>query len=939
MASSIPAARADNGDENTGGLYKLTDNLLTCTGSLQQLKLLMEFQLKPLPTAHLLSMPTVTRFLNTAFKIDNPLVSFIQKHPVFFLMRVARLPEPVITDHQSAKTSTGILSEVVNVLNTAIRKPHESPAAKDNDYLDNRAILAMITEYIHHVTSRTPSGIPPTPPMGISHLPCVEQILHETHRQYWNLTLPESLFIDIGEVASPLQTWLILSYCKKLQLAPPPLFPPVDELARRLVTGHHELFVPLSTSLETYITMPVSKQRAFEIYSVFAKSKNIVDGTPILAFTDTELTTFTPELLFLYDFVIESLCKNQAYGCSRNAIEHFIKKGIDFMAELGAFIEKTCGYRSTVSLSNVRAVKARLASCGLSKEACEDFRAMILMTPHETTPKWENFTDFLEMVNQLTLYGFYFYECLNQYSPTSISLAKIQNILNRVDAEQSDRALWRTPLIGSFPFPWKLNNVLAFFKPSTPVATLQKIYKAIPSYLMRSLFEIAANKSWGNIALAESAPLTDIQTAEPDQGPVSAQVIAKYCSRLQISATDYDAAIVSSPGFAAEFIKTKLYPILSEVLRNTSKKNRSLFQIRWLIVFAAEDARDLAPIRRSLALAYFQIMDILEEKHSPESFYNLLDYLQETFRCIRQVIPEATCPQEFLQYLFTFQNIPIAASFIQTSMTFVDDLKNGIPGILDLVSLGAAFYNMKLLYDSTLDTVEIPTEEGQPIVVSMFVFKSTIRVLEKLLQEAVIALTQTSEPMYAAHIRLMQHLTYMQKIAGHEIMTTQLPSVFHEIHEGYLQCFKRFKRLMLHVTGSCCYSLTRYFGFLYQPPLIPDTIVQKILNFNDKTDTTDDILKSLSQPVRQGPLSAENESSSRLSKNNVELLQKLYDDFRTASTNNNPTSIKLEYSGNYNETQVSVDWSTYNLVTYTAPDDTLKFTPVNTEALDRMFAE
>ncbi|AJE29719.1 ORF63 [macacine gammaherpesvirus 12] len=935
----LPENQMGNGWENGGGLEELTDNLLACTGSLQQLKLLMEFQLKPLPTANLLSMSTVTRFLNTAVKIDNPLAPFIQKHSVFFLMRVARLSEPISTNGQNAATATGVLSEIVNVLDRAIQRPNDPQASKDGDYIGNRAILTMIAEYIHHVTSHAPSGIPPTPPMGIGHLPCIEQIVHETHRQYWKLAIPESLFIDANSVASPLQTWLILSYCQKLQLTSPPLFPTADELARQLVTGHHELFVPLSTALETYLTMPLSKQRAFEIYSVFAKSKNIVEGTPLLAFTDEALTTFTPELLFLYDFVIEALCKNQTYGCSRNAIEHFIRKGVDFMAELGAFIEKTCGYRSSVSLSNVREVNTRLASCGLSKQACKDFRAMILMTPHETTPNWENFTDFLEMVNQLTLYGFYFYECIDQYSPTSIALSSIQNIINRVDAEQSDRALWRTPLIRSFPFPWKLNNVLAFFKPSTPKAMLQKIYDAIPSYLMRSLFEIAANKAWGNVALAESATLSDIQGTEPHHGPVSPQAIAKYCSRLQVSATDYDAAIVSSPGFAAEFIRTKLYPILSEVLRSTSKKNRSLFQIRWLIVFAAEDAKDLAPVRRSLALAYFQIMDILEERHSPESFYNLLDYLHETLRCIRQIIPDATCPQEFLQYLFTFQNLPIAASFIQTSRTFISDLENGIPGILDLISLGAAFYNMKLMYDSTSDTVEVPTEEGQPLVISMFVFKSTIRILEKLLQEAVIALTQTSEPMYAAHIRLMQHITYVQKIAGHEVMTAQLPSVFHEIHEGYLQCFKRFQRLMLHVTGSCCYSLTRYFGFLYQPPLISNAIVEKILNFNDKTDTTDDILKSLSQPVGQGPIPVDREGGDRLSKTDVELLHNIYSDFQNVSTKNNPTSIKLEYSGNYDETQVSVDWNTYGQVTYLAPDETLKFTPVNTEALHRMFAE
>lgn len=927
--------------DGTDALEKLTKGLSGGGGSVHQTKLLMEFQLRGLPVPALLNNSTTEQFLNTVAQLPTDLSKFIRDYRVFALVRAAYFLEPPSSiDPLEAARALGRLVDILSSQPSQNTAPAQPPTSDDT--LNNCTLLKLLAHYADQIAGFKTPALPPVPPGIIGLFTCVEQMYHACFQKYWAAALPPMWILTYDPPTSPLQDWLIVAYGNKEGLLLPSGIPSEEVLAKTIVTEHHELFVSRSNSTETAVTMPVSKERALAIYRVFAKGEVVAENTPILAFTDVELSTLKPHYLFIYDFIIEALCKSYTYSCTQARLESFLSRGIDFMTDLGQYLDTATSGKQQLTHSQIKEIKYRLLSCGLSASACDVFRTVIMTLPYRPTPNLDNLSTFMGMVHQLTMFGHYFYRCLGSYSPTGLAFTELQKILTRASAEQTERNPWRHPGISDIPLRWKISRALAFFVPPAPINILQRVYAALPSQLMRAIFEISVKTTWGGAVPANLA--RDIDTGPNTQHisstpPPTLKDVETYCQGLRVGDTEYDEDIVRSPLFADAFTKSHLLPILREVLENRLQKNRALFQIRWLIIFAAEAATGLIPARRPLARAYFHIMDILEERHSQDALYNLLDCVQELFTHIRQAVPDAQCPHAFLQSLFVFQFRPFVLKHQQGVTLFLDGLQTSLPPVISLANLGDKLCRLEFEYDSEGDFVRVPVAPPeQPPHVHLSHFKKTIQTIEQATREATVAMTTIAKPIYPAYIRLLQRLEYLNRL-NHHILRIPFPQdALSELQETYLAAFARLTKLAADAANTCSYSLTKYFGVLFQHQLVPTAIVKKLLHFDEAKDTTEAFLQSLAQPVVQGQRQGAAGGSGVLTQKELELLNKINPQFTDAQANI-PPSIKRSYSNKYDVPEVSVDWETYSRSAFEAPDDELRFVPLTLAGLRKLFVE
>lgn len=500
----------------------------------------------------LLNSSTTEQFLNTVAQLPTDLSKFIRDYRVFALVRAAYFLEPPSSiDPLEAARALGRLVDILSSQPPQNTAPAQPPTSDDT--LNNCTLLKLLAHYADRIAGFKTPALPPVPPGIIGLFTCVEQMYHACFQKYWAAALPPMWILTYDPPTSPLQDWLIVAYGNKEGLLLPSGIPSEEVLAKTLVTEHHELFVSRSNSTETAVTMPVSKERALAIYRVFAKGEVVAENTPILAFTDVELSTLKPHYLFIYDFIIEALCKSYTYSCTQARLESFLSRGIDFMTDLGQYLDTATSGKQQLTHSQIKEIKYRLLSCGLSASACDVFRTVIMTLPYRPTPNLANLSTFMGMVHQLTMFGHYFYRCLGSYSPTGLAFTELQKILTRASAEQTERNPWRHPGISDIPLRWKISRALAFFVPPAPINTLQRVYAALPSQLMRAIFEISVKTTWGGAVPANLA--RDIDTGPNTQHisstpPPTLKDVETYCQGLRVGDTEYDEDIVRSPLFA-----------------------------------------------------------------------------------------------------------------------------------------------------------------------------------------------------------------------------------------------------------------------------------------------------------------------------------------------------------------------------------------------------
>lgn len=930
--------------DSVRSLQKITQKINCSDSSLGKLRELIDLEIRTLPIEDLTNLDTIHDFLNILAPSIGEYAKFIHDRPVYFLLRKASFHQQLPLDIMSGQPlqTFETVMETLKIMDSNKQDVHPGGSG-----LDNHNLLSACNLFIKKIKKYTPSDPPPiTMPPLIRFFPCVEEIMYSCYVLHWN-TFPSLHFQQPDwEKQTNLENWLFLSYLyshnfnHNIQN-----MPDRTQIASKLISNDKNLFFPMSTASETFLTLPISKQKAIDILETVTNQSPQTENIPILAFGDVELDTMSMSHLFLYDHIIEALCNYQSFKCSRESVEGFINKATQFIIGLEHSITTIKSNQNEHSLEKINKIRTMFLQCGLTETKCETIRTVLVMTTSKVKIiKWNKFRLFFSHLNFITLFANYFYLCLHQYSPTSISFNSIKDTIALANLDQAPSKAWTHPMASKLLPSSTIRNNLRIFIQLPPEQEIVHIYNHIHSSIMKSMFSIWAKRTWGITKLLQSSVNESVKRDgfSTVTKSVSEAQVNKYCEDLEIGESDYTLDMVKSQYFAQAFIKYKISPILSKILRSNFHKNRALFQLRWLIIFAYDDAVGLYTIRKPMTSAYFQITEIVSQS-SNSPFLNLLDHFQEIFSLIRDIVPDAIFSDNFLTFLFTTQYSPVAQNLVNSLTRFIGESETLSEGLLFILKLSDAFCHTTYTYSPFEQQLEMPIKGSPvPLKINLEVFKTTIKTLEQSCQEAIAAYNQLFNDLNSAYISLGVTLKDVDQTSMHSIQIETDEPKFTAIYELFLKCFKHHQTVLTHVSNSCAYILTQYFHTIFDPDLIPIQTIKKVLEFSDGIDNPQTFLEGFLQPVEAPVPTSNKRSDPLLTVQEILQVKELYDKFPTLdeqeySHNLYKQPIKLNYTDKFDISKIEIDWDTYKNTFYLTQEADSPLTIITAKDLKQAF--
>lgn len=919
-------------------LERVTEKILDANSSLQKIKELVDLELITISIRDLSDPQKVTNFLNTLTNLENEYPAFIQAHPVYFLLKTASFQDAMPLHDTDLLDAIQLITLVIKTfkdLNLV------SPGVTPN-LLSNTNIIAQLSQFISQLKNlKLNLSINVTPPSIIGTFKFIEELTFSFYLAHWHIFPQLSLPPLNPQNQSILEQWLLISYLVTFNIPHNlPKVPNIKPLSKTLLTNNADLFIPISVVTETSLTLPLAKERASEIFLTVNESITNIKNAPILGFRDVDLNTLSIEYLFLYDFIFEGLCNNKVYSCTRPVIEGFLKKCLKFLTNLTNFIQTTSSNKNSLSLSEIESIRLKFTSCGLTQNSCNAFRTMLNISQFNSSISWKNFTTVFQLLDQVTLFAKYFFDCLYKCSPTSISFRATREIIHSAYVEQSSFSSWHANNSMEQTPNWPIPPLLKIFVPKPPEKELTVIFKTMKSNLMRSLFGISVRRNWGLNKIYQMAKNNvDVKSKDISQKTANKKQVQKFCDSLEVGDTEYSLEIVQSQYFAPEFIKTKIIPIMQTILSNNVSKHRILHKMRWLIIFAFDDALGLYQIRRPLSLAYFQLTDIYSQNMTNVSMSNLLDNFQEVNTIIKELVPDAPqLPINFLSHIYQLIYSPIALTQIEAANYFLREADPVLDGLWHMVRVSFILCHTKYNYVSTGKFLELPVADGAGVLkIQLDVFMETIKIIEHSVHEALVILAQMSQDLHKSYVTCLAILEKNQSLINHPLEINVSEPNFEKIRETLLECFKKYRDVLSLVSSSCCYSLTKHFSFLFEPDLIPEITIQKILNFSEDTDNPNMFIDSIQQPLDTSQVEPPTTSWPELTQFDVNTLKEVYHMFPSPDTPSQITpSIKLYYTDTVNVPKITLDWDKFSHSDYIPQEDQqFNFSHITTKSLEQ----
>lgn len=923
-------------------LSKITKNINHSDSQIAKLRELIDLEIKSLDATELSNKQIVLDFLNSLPSDHGEYVQFIQNHFVYFLLKNCTLGEihPLTVHSDKVDEKIVLMTRICEVMANISCDMFQ---CESTGPLSNKNVIMDLQYFLESIPSSQPLVNIAVKDNPIKTFLCVEEIIASFYIAKWNSTPILPIEIQHYSDMSTLEQWTITLYVTSINVKHnlENDIHSVSQLASRLVLEQQDLFVFPTTNTESILSFPFAKTRAKLIFQSYIgdMDSDITDSGPILCIRDKDLKSISTDYFFLYDYIFEALSNNQSYNCSDSIIEDFIDRAVHSLTDLS---EKLISASKMVDSQDVIIERFRnyLIQYGLTDKNCTNFTTIMSLNSSQKLPKWEGFESLLEIVHQLTLLGHYFYMCLGQFSPTSLGFNKIMDTLKLAATEQQPITTWRHMAISTSYFKWNISQMLHFFIPQPPMLTIGKISKGITSEYMRALFWISMKRMW-NIKKQHQ----DVMLLNPpfESQNISEDEVAKYCQQLEIGDGSYNVHIVRNTNFYKKFIELKAYPILQKIFSNGLQKNRSIFHLRWLITFAAEDTVNLQPLRRPLIMLYFQINDIMLHGKFENPFINILDYTQEILEAIRECIPNATLDSDLITYLFLVHYSPSFNILQITIKEFIQETCSIVEGINSLIRVGAAFCHSEFKYDVTSDTIGLNLKDtNKPFIVSLETFKTIVISLRQNCYELIIMLNKLSQELHASYLDLLTIMGEIEMLSKHTIKFDVHGLDFNIVNAHFIKCFTIYHNITNKVIDSCCYSLTKRFSELFESDLIPTEIIDKILNFKEDTDDPSLLLSGLYQPISQNtsnapkdmhipvmPYETNPHQGIQLSKNDIESIRDLVPEFKDMSKkteNRNETMpIKHNFSDSFNNVNIQVNWSMFKRLVYIPSSQKQKF--------------
>ncbi|AJG42990.1 tegument protein U30 [Harp seal herpesvirus] len=911
---------------------KITQRLLDAETSIKKTRELVELEIKSLSLEDLTDSAAISNFLNTLSSTSEDYLKFAYTYPVFFLLRVCSLPKPIHT--------TPSLADYIQLLqrvHQSFQKVSFPPEASPSALISNKSLLASLQQFAEHLKSLTLTATPffvPIPDVFIC-FKWVEELVLLVYTSHWE-TPPSTQAPKLNPSSAPiLELWvysLYLAKCTQGANKPPNL----KDVAKDLVKNNHGVFISLVSSSENLFLLPLAKQQADAIFKVFDDSFDHRAGTPILGFRDEDLKKLNPEYMFLYDFVFEALFNNISHECSPGVVDTFLKKCNKFLNKFSHTIQSATTNKQPFSLKQIEGLRSVFAQHGFTESNCITFHNLLSIAHQNNHRRWPHITPLISSLHHIILFGNFFYQCLARCSPCSISYNFIDGLLRRASIE-AQQAIYLGILS---PFPWTASSALRIFLPLVPEKELTDIALSIPSSFMRSLFEIAAQRDWKLPSLIKqhSSYKSSILTTET----VSLQEVKVFCKQLKIGDSQYPQSLTLHPQFAAEFTKSQVIPILTEIFENRVQKNLALMHIRWLITFAVEDSPGLFLIKRSLTLVYFELAHVFSNLETG-SVYTLLQYVQDLWSTIEATTPNSPpIPVPFLSYVYRLAFTPLAVQHAEAPQLFVQEVSTLLQKTNMLTHLGFVFCHTPYKYNSQLKLMKMPlANTSKHLSVPIETFKSTIEVLEQSLKSSLTLLAQLYRHLNLAYLDCLSTIEKVQEICKHPIKIDTANPNFNLIKDSYLQCIKRYHAIVSQSSQSCCFNLTSHFEFLFQPDMLPIETAQQILAFSESTDNPEVFLQSIEQPLDADPPAVLPTTGISFTLEDLAALKELVESFPTPS---NPAvknhSIKLYYTDTYDVARPQIDWEKHSSGVFVPKEDQAdRFTHITIKQLEQLIVD
>lgn len=928
--------------ENKKALSKVTKNLLNADNPLAKLRELIDLEMKMIDWTELENKNTVTDFLNSLPANQGEFIEFISNHYVYFLLKNCTV------GNTQLKSELGHLSSMIDrlasVYSTLSQIAKDLYVCDESGVLSNGQLLLQLELFLNQAKSYTLSNnkLPPALISPIHTFVCVEEVIAGAFFQELCFA-PHTEPIVVGDFASksPVEQWTLATYITTLKIPTEEslTLPSVSQLASSLVLNNQDLFMSPSTNSESFLTFPFAKTRAKVIFQTYIgdMSSEITDAGPMLCFRDEDLHSLSTDFLFLYDYIIEALSNNQAYSCSDQTVNDFIDRSINSLTELGAQIWETASSTKRDKTETIAKFKHVLLQSGLTEKNCTDFRTILLLNRLQGMSRWPRFEVLVQLINQLTLTAHYFYVCLQQYSPTSIAYNKISETLKLAATEQSPSVQLKD---SKMPFEWTITGILKFFLPSPPVKLIQSMSDSISSAYVKSYFWISIQRMW---KINHYRPTRTLNP--PMACNVSLEDVKKYCRALEVGETVYCKDVVQSGFFEQEFIVHKAYPILQKIFANEIHKNRSLFQLRWLITFAADEEPFLQALRRPLTLLYFQINDILGQNRFDTSFVHLLDYTQEILEVLRETIPDASFEGDLLSYLFLVHFGGVFNISMVTVTEFVQETSSTLEGVASLIEIGNKLCHTPFTYHHDQNTISFSVSIDQNIehyTIPFVVFKNTINTIRQNCYEITVTLNKLSQEFHTSYLDFLIISAEVDAVASHSVQFDRSGLNFKAAGQYFVKCFAFYHRIVNIVSKTCCYSLNRRFAALLGPNLISFKTIQKILFFKEGQDDPQVFLTGINQPLGVAPNPNAADSAPWLTATNINNIQELVPEFRPIQLSAqqllhaNPQAIKHHFSGAFDKVKIEATETDLSKQSFQVkPGQMLDYTIVFTEKLLR----
>ncbi|ATA58294.1 tegument protein U30 [Eptesicus fuscus gammaherpesvirus] len=975
----------------TRSLHKTTLTLLRANTRLGKMRALMDMELHATPIKDLTDEGALREFLNSLAP-PNPnedaggYVQYVRTHPVWFLLRNATLTlsggQRSALDVLARKSSELIvLAQALRALRTmssaspAPSRPLTNAGGDSSkprlDKLSNEYLLDHVIEYVKSLSrfdiTQTGRGDPPMAPTWIAPMRFVEELQHAVFLANWTGPLPRPLKFEkpsFSENMPTLELWLLARYVSRLKTEHDlGKIPPLNKLAEELVTRHQDLFAPALSATETVLTLPVAKQRAAEVYEALIQAPPSVQAAPVLAFREADLIGAKTERFFLYAHVIEALCAGQTYKCSNSTIDGFWEKGVDCCTQLCSLLKRSLGANEFDNpYRTIQTARRYLLQHGLTEEAGETIRTAVLIAGARDmrAQMWRNMDSAMTLILHVTTFTKYFYMCMNAFSPTSLSRARVQEVLALADIESQEAAkatAKNAPTNAesrgqAVTPPWPISHMLRVFAIPPPEQQLKEVYGTLTSPTARSMFAMATKRAWGFGRLLvldrDSMVATMARVAEAkeeasrfkDQPPPSEEEVSQYCATMSAGESDYDARLVRSPFFSKQFIQHQVYPTMQTILSNSLQKNRALFRWKWLLVFAADTAVGMETVRKPLTLAFLHTADIMSHRERGDML-QVLDNLHEVQDAIREVVPNASFPNTLLDFLYTTRYGPVARTAIAAVRKFVRDMEVTGDKLTLTMRMGAALCHNRYGYKAAERYVEVPVEgQAAPMKVDAHVFRNMVAAIERGCRERVTEMNRSAQELQGAYVTLLTQIEQAEKVATHALRVRTREPDLRQIYGFFVECFKRHSLLVESACASCGYLLRHRFHALFEEPLLSTRMLSNVLTFTEGRDTIDTFRKNLARPVETlaaaelghtmepVPLSAEI----------LGRLRELYPEFPQPETPFTPAfnsqSIKLKYSGKVDLPELSVDWGSYVTTALVTENVDLTLVPLTAATLE-----